>query len=83
MKRFVCRKLRMLNYLLDRGFIPYATEPCITNPKYTVFLFEETPALTATITRYFTTDCHTAQTKSYQNKEKKTNDTTKEKPKRI
>lgn len=63
MKRFVCRRLRMLNYLLDAGFKPYAIEPSYQNPKYKVFLFEETPELSAAVIRYFSTDCFTAQSK--------------------
>ena len=63
MKRFVCRKLRLLSYLMDAGFQPYAIEPSYQNPKQSVFLFEETPALKAVVTRYFTTDCYTAQIK--------------------
>ena len=63
MKRFVCRRLRMLNYLLDAGFKPYAIEPSYKNPKHKVFLFEETPELNAAVIRYFSTDCYTAQIK--------------------
>ena len=63
MKRFVCRKLRMLNYLMDSGFKPYSIEPSHSNSKYKVFLFEETQELSAAVIRYFSTDCYTAQTK--------------------
>lgn len=61
MKTFRCKKLRLCVYLMDRGFTPYDTEPNTANPQYSVYLFEETPALTAALVRYFAVDCYTAQ----------------------
>ena len=66
MKRFVCRTLRMLNYLTDAGFTPYAIEQDMHNPRYKVFLFDETPELEVAVIRYFSTDCFTAQQKHKQ-----------------
>lgn len=63
MKTFVCKRLRLCNYLMDRGFFPYRVEPDKDNPSYSVYLFEETTALTAAVVRYFSKDCYTARTK--------------------
>lgn len=61
MKTFKCTRLRLCNYLMDRGFSPYRVEPDPSNPRYKIYLFEETPALTAAVVRYFSTDCYTAK----------------------
>ena len=61
MKTFKCTRLRLCNYLMDREFFPYRVEPDPGNPRYRIYLFEETPALTAAVVRYFSTDCYTAQ----------------------
>lgn len=66
MKTFRCKKLRLCVYLMDRGFVPYSTVPNTANPKYSVYLFEETPELTAAVVRYFAVDCYTAQEKNKQ-----------------
>lgn len=47
MKTFKCTRLRLCNYLMDRGFFPYRVEPDPSSPRYKIYLFEETPALTA------------------------------------
>ena len=62
MKTFQCTRLRLCNYLMDRGFFPYRVEPD-SNPRYQIYLFEETPALTAAVARYFAVDCYTARKK--------------------
>lgn len=46
MKTFQCTRLRLCNYLMDRGFFPYRAEPDNSNQHYQVYLFEDTPALT-------------------------------------
>ncbi len=65
MKTFVCQKLRLCTYLVDAGFTPYRIEPDKRNPKYSVFLFEKTPALDMAVFRYFSTDCYTARMKNH------------------
>ena len=64
MNTFICRKLRLCTYLVDAGFTPYRIEPDKRNPKYSVFLFEKTPALDIAVFRYFSTDCYTARRKN-------------------
>ena len=49
MKTFKCTRLRLCNYLMDRGFFPYRVEPDPGNPRYKIYLFEESPALTAAV----------------------------------
>ena len=63
MKTFRCTRMRLCNYLMDKGFMPYSIEPDPRNENYHIYLFEETPALTATVVRYLTTDCYTARKK--------------------
>ena len=68
MKTFECTRLRLCNYLMDRGFFPYRAEPDSSNPHYQVYLFEDTPALTAAVARYFAVDCYTAKKKNTERK---------------
>lgn len=50
---FICTRFRLCKYLMDRGFIPYASKPDKFNPQYRVYLFEETPALNKAVSRIF------------------------------
>ena len=49
---FICKRLRMLERLRDRGFYPKATLPDATNPRYSVWLFDSTPELEAVVQEY-------------------------------
>ena len=69
MKTFLCNRLRMYTYLVDRGFSPVQVLPDADNPRYRMFLFEETPELTTAVNRYFASDCMTARLKNKRNKE--------------
>lgn len=40
---FICKTTRMLEFLRKKGFIPVRTLPEIHNPKYFVWVFEQTP----------------------------------------
>ena len=53
MEYYTCRRLRLLSYLRAKGFIPYATLPDITNPKYLVWRFYNTPELQDVLAEYF------------------------------
>lgn len=64
MSQFLCKRLRLCTYLMDRGFHPAQVLPDEINPKYSVFLFEETPELLASVHRYYTKDCLTARLNS-------------------
>lgn len=61
MKVYICRKLRVLNHLLNAGFEYINQQPDIRNPKYNVWLFEETPALRAAVEEYYDGDYFTGQ----------------------
>lgn len=50
---YACKRLRLLQYLKERGFMPYATIPEPTNVKYSWWLFENTPELEACVEQYF------------------------------
>lgn len=81
MNQFLCNRLRLCTYLMDRGFHPAQVLPDANNPRFSVFLFDETPELAATVEQYFTSDCLTARL----NKERKDNyeHFSKEQPQRI
>lgn len=53
---YVCRRLRLLNHLRNRGFLPYMTQPDIRNPRFNVWLYEETPELRNAIEDYYHSD---------------------------
>lgn len=61
MNTFVCKRLRLCRYLIERGFMPYQTIPDSNNLRYSVFLFQETPELLSTLTRFYAEDCFTAR----------------------
>ena len=50
---YTCKRMRMLSYLKEHGFLPYATVPDIKNPKYSVWLFNSSPALEQCVENYF------------------------------
>jgi hypothetical protein len=54
-KHYTCKRLRLLEYLQDRGFIPTATIPDAKNSKYNWWLFEKSPELEKAVADYFET----------------------------
>lgn len=52
---YTCKRLRMFEYLIKRGFNPTATIPDANNSKYNWWLFEMTPELDNAIAEYFKT----------------------------
>lgn len=50
---YYCKRLRMLGWLKERGFLPCETIPDVNNPKFNVFVFENTPELEDAIEEYF------------------------------
>lgn len=50
---YFCKRLRMLEFLRNRGFMPFHVMPDAHNPKYNVFLFTNTPELEDAIEAYF------------------------------
>ena len=53
-KIFVCKRIRVLNYLINAGFEPYETIVDADNLNYKNWLFERTEALTKALDDYFT-----------------------------
>lgn len=51
---YTVKRLRLLEYLLDKGFEVAKTIPDPSNPKYKWWLFVNTPELEAVVTEYFT-----------------------------
>ena len=51
-KTYVCKRLRLCNYLRERGFEPYSVAPDHNDPRYNVFLFAATPELNAAVIDY-------------------------------
>lgn len=49
---YVCKRVRMCNFLRGKGFEPYKVAPDYHNPKYTVFLFAATPELNDAVIEY-------------------------------
>ena len=54
-KPYVCKRLRMCEYLVNRGFTPSATIPDATNPRYKWWLFDTSDELDAAVREYFAT----------------------------
>ena len=53
-KTFVCRKLRMLTYLVNKGFLDYEVVPDPTSAAgHNWFLFKNSDELEEVITEYF------------------------------
>ena len=50
---FTCKRLRLLEYLKNEGFCPYLTLPDVSNPRYNVWRFKNSPELEKAIDRYF------------------------------
>ena len=50
---YTCKRWRLLQFLMDRGFEPYATMPDPTNYKYKWWLFKNDIALENAIHDYF------------------------------
>ena len=51
-KYYICKRLRMLEYLKSKGFLPIRTEPDIKNPKYSIWIFENSSELMDNIEQY-------------------------------
>ena len=52
-KTYVCKRLRLCRHLMDYGFHPFRIVPDRNNPRYNVYLFEQTPALEKVLSDYF------------------------------
>lgn len=50
---FVCKRLRMLEYLRAKGHLPIAIIPDCNNPRYSVWRFKNNPDLDKAIDEWF------------------------------
>ena len=50
---YSCRRLRLLEYLLQKGFEPVQTVPDHTNWRFKNWIFENSAELEAALTEYF------------------------------
>ena len=50
---YTVKRMRLLEYLMNKGFKPAKTIPDATNPKYNWWLFVNTPELETEIHNYF------------------------------
>lgn len=50
---YTVKRMRLLKYLVDRGFTKYEVIPDPTNPKFNWFLFDNSPQLETAIESYF------------------------------
>ena len=54
MKTYVCKRLRLYNYLSDHGFVFYRACRDKFNPKYTVWLYTWSEELEKAVSEYYT-----------------------------
>lgn len=52
---YICRRVRLLKWLLDRGFNFIQTLPDKNNPKFNVWVFLSTPELMEQVEAYYAT----------------------------
>lgn len=53
MKTYVCKRMRLYNYLSDKGFVFYKACRDKFNPEYTVWLYEWSEELEAAVSEYY------------------------------
>lgn len=50
---YYCKRLRLLDYLIRKGFRAVGTMPDANNPRYKVWKFENSPELEKALAEYF------------------------------
>ena len=50
---YTCKRIKLLIFLRNKGFIPEQTVPDLYNPKYLVWRFKNSPELETAIEEYF------------------------------
>lgn len=63
MRFYVCRRIKLLSFLQDRGFKHIMQQKDKTNPKYFVWIFTDSPELRSAIEDYYNDDNHLQATK--------------------
>lgn len=49
---FCCYRLTLYNWLSARGFVPFAVKPDMKNPLYSVWLYDDTPEIRASVEEF-------------------------------
>lgn len=55
---YVCQRLRLLEYLKDKGFTSWTTVPDLRNPKYSVWITKNSVELEKAVAEYFDSKKH-------------------------
>ncbi len=50
---YTCKRLRLLQFLKERGFLPYMTLPDVDNPKFNIWRFKNSPELESALDEWF------------------------------
>lgn len=50
---YYCKRLRLLDYLITKGFRAVGVMPDFNNPRYKVWKFENSPELEKALAEYF------------------------------
>lgn len=53
MKTYVCKRIRLFNFLSTKGFYPYKVDKDRRNKKYLVWLYIDTPELSNAVSEYY------------------------------
>ncbi len=53
MKYYICRRIKLLTFLQNKGFQYIMHEPDKYNPKYTIWLFEDTEEIRKAVDEYY------------------------------
>ena len=51
---YFCTRLRMLEFLRRKGFYPIRTLPDVKDPRYSVWMFENSPELIEAVDEFLT-----------------------------
>ena len=57
-KTYVCKRLKLMNYLSDNNFYPYKAVRDKLNPMYYVWLYTDSDELQEAITEYYSQPSH-------------------------
>lgn len=53
---YICKRLRLLDFLMKQGFEVIDTVPDVKNPKYKCWRFKRTPEILEAVEQYYSTD---------------------------
>ena len=56
MKFYVCKRMRLLTLLQENGFKYLKQQKDRNNPRYSVWIFEDTPELRSTVESYYNSE---------------------------